>query len=311
MVGRYRFALSKESNEVIIKISHLVMHSSYDTRQPTEHKTAWNHKFASFFTPVKPTEPLYMFLRRIGFYLEYEVETFVCAIIYLERCMAEKKREQINPLTTQNNRVHLRYLNSFNAYRLLMVAILIAQKLWCDDFFNNSSMSQVYEDFITNRELNALEVAFIKNIKFNLWISNSQFNHYTEMLGLAAYPLPRLPVLSAEDERVLEHLQELVEFSHEYLGLIDTHVASTDSDDESNASEYGSNQNRLAVTDKNNPFTVTLPPASPMQPRPITHSRSMLFFNSPEVSPEASPVADVISPVSEAFHPTTWMFQSR
>ena len=60
---------------------------------------------------------------------------------------------------------------------LVLVALMVAQKMWDDKFLNNSDFSTIYP-FFTNEQLNKLELKFLELIQYNTHIKFSTYTKY-------------------------------------------------------------------------------------------------------------------------------------
>lgn len=66
----------------------------------------------------------------------------------------------------------------YNFHRLFATAYLIACKMHCDYYYNNSFSAKVFG--LPMRELNMLEVDFLFSVRFQLAVTPEDFSHYRD-----------------------------------------------------------------------------------------------------------------------------------
>jgi len=134
-----------------------------------------------FHAQRPPNVPIKAYLERIVKYSPCTSETYILALIYIDRII--QKRSDF-------------FITSLNVHRLLITSVLVASKYFDDVFYNNAHYSRV--GGITGREMNALELEFLRLIDFNLNVSLEVFHCYSTELSkhLPKNSVPALPVES-------------------------------------------------------------------------------------------------------------------
>jgi len=69
----------------------------------------------------------------------------------------------------------------FCLFRLVLVAVLVVQKCYNDVFYNNQTIA--YIGGIQLEELNALEIAFLDTLDFDILIREDEFSEYRAKLA--------------------------------------------------------------------------------------------------------------------------------
>ena len=92
------------------------------------------------------------YIHRIHKYGKCSPECFIIALIYIERFQ-------------QKTQTALTY---FNAYRLILIAVMVAAKFRDDVYFSNGYYGNI--GGIPRDEVNALEVLFLSTIEWGLWV---------------------------------------------------------------------------------------------------------------------------------------------
>ncbi|KYQ92968.1 cyclin-related 2 family protein [Tieghemostelium lacteum] len=115
-----------------------------------------------FMPPNKklPTISIKDYLARLMKYSPCSKECFVASLLYMDR------------LTVECGLI----LNSYNIHRILITTVLISTKYMDDIFYNNEFYSQV--GGISLKEMNNLELEFLKLLKFSAFCSVPILNDY-------------------------------------------------------------------------------------------------------------------------------------
>ena len=138
------------------------------------------------------------YLHRISSYAKCSDACFIIALIYIDRLIEMQSV----------------VLTDFNIHRILMTSILLAAKVFEDEYFNNEFYARL--GGVSTAELNSLELTFLKLIGFSGHVTLSIFNAYFDEfrkldnpaikndLGLLQASLPPTPntitrSLSSED----------------------------------------------------------------------------------------------------------------
>jgi len=111
-----------------------------------------------------PSIGILQYLERIHKYASCSTESFILALIYLDR------------LIQRNNFI----LTQLNAHRVIISAVLVAAKFFDDAYYNNAYYAKV--GGVTVSELNSLEVEFLFRINFALHVSPELYRKYHEEL---------------------------------------------------------------------------------------------------------------------------------
>ena len=134
-----------------------------------------NDKQNDIFSGVRiPSISIFDFLMRIIKYTNLEKSTLIIGLIYLDRF-------------TENYK-----LNKWNLHRLLFTSLVIAIKYNEDDSFENNYYSKVCG--ISHQELYTLEVAFVDEVDFDLFVTNEVFEKYEDYLQDYLQQLKKLKV---------------------------------------------------------------------------------------------------------------------
>merc|ERR1719327_2300008 len=98
---------------------------------------------------------------RLHNYIPCSSHCFVYAIIYVDRIL------RVNP--------HFK-LSDLNVHRIFFTALVVASKFYDDEYYSNSWYGRV--GGVNAPELNILEVAFLKLIKFKLVVTPQEYEMY-------------------------------------------------------------------------------------------------------------------------------------
>eukprot|EP00211_Chloroparvula_japonica_P014379 CAMPEP_0119139104 /NCGR_PEP_ID=MMETSP1310-20130426/26886_1 /TAXON_ID=464262 /ORGANISM="Genus nov. species nov., Strain RCC2339" /LENGTH=239 /DNA_ID=CAMNT_0007130363 /DNA_START=104 /DNA_END=823 /DNA_ORIENTATION=- len=119
-----------------------------------------NAKTTRFHCVCTPDISLKKYLKRISRYTDCNVETVVCAVIYVLRV---SRRADIT-------------VTCLNIHRLLITSVVVAMKYVEDECFTNRYMAKV--GGVSLSELNRLETQFLKNLEFSLDITPENFEQF-------------------------------------------------------------------------------------------------------------------------------------
>ena len=88
---------------------------------------------------------------------------------------------------------------------LVLCSLLVAQKIWDDNFIQNIDFAFMYPFFLTH-QINKLEQKFLELIQYNVNVkSNLYAKYYFELRELfknCEYEFPLQPLTKAEEERL-------------------------------------------------------------------------------------------------------------
>lgn len=113
-----------------------------------------------------PGITMFDYLKRISKYSRCSSECVIIALIYLDRYVAAT---QI-PITFRN------------IHRLTITAILVAAKIRDDIYFSNAYYASI--GGVSPPEINALELDFVKTLRWITWVEPSEYNAYHTELGV-------------------------------------------------------------------------------------------------------------------------------
>jgi Cyclin len=118
-----------------------------------------------FHTNRPPKISIKLYLKRLEEYMKCSEETFILALIYLDRITSKEKQLEIN---------------SYCIHRLFLSGLVVAAKFFEDKYYKNSYYSKV--GGISNIELNTLELQFLLLIDFQLYVSDEEYEKYQHTL---------------------------------------------------------------------------------------------------------------------------------
>ena len=113
----------------------------------------------------EPSISLFLYIQRTMRYLPATVDTFIVALIYIDRVLS------FNPEVR---------LTIYNAHRLFITAVLIASKYLDDLFYTNVFFSKV--GGISPHEMNRLEIEFLAAVRFSLYVKLEMFQYYRDII---------------------------------------------------------------------------------------------------------------------------------
>jgi hypothetical protein len=114
------------------------------------------------FDGVKPPPiELQQYIQRLYNYIPCSSHCFVYAIIYVDRILRVNKSFKLSEL---------------NVHRIFFTALVVASKFYDDEYYSNSWYGRV--GGVCAKELNILEVTFLKLIQFRLTVSPQEYEMY-------------------------------------------------------------------------------------------------------------------------------------
>lgn len=93
-------------------------------------------------------------------------DCFILSLIYLDRIANSKSKD---------------YISSFTIHKLFLTGTVIAAKFIDDKFYKNSYYAEV--GGVSNLEMNSLEMAFLQEIDFELFVEKELYDLYVKTLG--------------------------------------------------------------------------------------------------------------------------------
>jgi len=144
-----------------------------------------------FHAPKAPNVPIKAYLERIVKYSPCTSETYILALIYIDRII--QKRCDF-------------FITSLNVHRLLITSVLVASKYFDDVFYNNAHYSRV--GGVPGPEMNSLELEFLRLIDYNLNVSLEVFHSYSNELT-KHIPQNSVPSPSVDSIVQIESIQAL------------------------------------------------------------------------------------------------------
>ncbi|ESW19048.1 hypothetical protein PHAVU_006G092300 [Phaseolus vulgaris] len=129
--------------------------------------TGNNDPVTIFHGSKAPNMSVTQYMERIFKYSNCSTSCFVIAHIYLERFFQKKSG----------------YLTSFNAHRLLITSIMVAAKFLDDKYYSNAYFAKV--GGVSTEEMNRMEIEFLFNLEFRLFVTTELFLKNCEKLDRA------------------------------------------------------------------------------------------------------------------------------
>jgi hypothetical protein len=121
------------------------------------------------FDGVKPPPiDLQQYIQRLYSYIPCSSQCFVYAIIYVDRIL------RVNPRFK---------LSNLNVHRTFFTALVVASKFYDDEYYSNAWYGRV--GGVGTRELNILEVSFMKLIQFRLVVTPKEYEMYLKSVERA------------------------------------------------------------------------------------------------------------------------------
>ena len=121
-----------------------------------------NYAITRFTALSPPNISIRDYLERLYKYSKCSVECLVLALIYIDRFI------QSSNIT----------VNSLTIHRILLTSVVLAAKTFDDNFYTNTHYAKV--GGIPVEELNCLELDFLFNINFSLYVSCEDYQRYHE-----------------------------------------------------------------------------------------------------------------------------------
>ena len=131
-----------------------------------------------------PTISVKDYLLRMVQYAEFEPEILVLGVIYLNVYVSKIKAKvrALQQLPQYPDAWPVPFLHGFNIHRLLAVSMLTAKKFIDDTYFNNQFYSKVFG--VSLSELNQLEINFLYDIDWSLFVTDESFHWYGQFFLL-------------------------------------------------------------------------------------------------------------------------------
>ncbi|CDJ38072.1 Cyclin like protein 3b (Fragment) [Eimeria tenella] len=150
-----------------------------------------------------PATSIAAYIPRLYRHFRCSEEVFVFALIYLDRVIRAN---------------HIR-INALNIHRLVLAASVVGVKFVEDVRYSNRYYARVGGVSLT--ELNRLELAFLKLVKFDLMVSKEEYAVYrsTVLLACPWRPVSSVPQVEAEEQQQQQQ---------HFVGAADTRVGGVD-----------------------------------------------------------------------------------
>jgi hypothetical protein len=130
------------------------------------------------FDGVKPPPiELQEYIQRLYGYIPCSTQCFVYATIYVDRVLRMSPRFKLSDL---------------NVHRTFFTALVIASKFYDDEYYSNSWYGRV--GGVGAKELNILEVSFLKLIQFRLTVTPQEYEMYLTSVERACSDETEVPV---------------------------------------------------------------------------------------------------------------------
>ncbi|CEP09267.1 hypothetical protein [Parasitella parasitica] len=123
-----------------------------------------NYKY--FHARSLPSIDINSYLLRILKYCPCANECFLSLLVYFDR-MSQNK---LDPLR----------IDSYNIHRLIIAGVMISNKFFCDVFYTNARYAKV--GGLPVKELNSLELEFLRMNDYNIYIPLEQLQQYGDQL---------------------------------------------------------------------------------------------------------------------------------
>ena len=121
------------------------------------------------YIPTPEPQTIFDFMADIIILTKMEKEVIVLSLIYIERLIYNTGL----------------LLTSRNWRRILLTSMIIANKIWDDNSFENSHFSQVFANLGIN-EINTLERIFLELINYKVYVKQSEYFKYLMMIKIIA-----------------------------------------------------------------------------------------------------------------------------
>ncbi|XP_027349555.1 cyclin-P3-1 [Abrus precatorius] len=126
--------------------------------------TTKNDPITIFHGSKTPNLSVTQYMERIFKYIHCSPSCFVIAQIYMDRFFQKRGG----------------YLTSFNAHRLLITSVMVAAKFADDEYYSNAYYAKV--GGVSREEMNKMEIEFLFNLEFRLFVTAEVFLQYCEKL---------------------------------------------------------------------------------------------------------------------------------
>ena len=124
-----------------------------------------NQEITVFHASNPPSITIKQYLERIVKYANITPELLTLSLIYLER------------LLKCNTKL---VLSSLSVHRCIITAVVIASKYASDVFYNNTIYARI--GGLPVLELNSLEVEFLHQLKYHLYVSTDLYSYYEDQV---------------------------------------------------------------------------------------------------------------------------------
>ncbi|XP_020213271.1 cyclin-P3-1 [Cajanus cajan] len=111
-----------------------------------------------------PKMSITQYMERILKYSRCSPSCFVIAQIYIDRFFQKRGGS----------------LTSFNAHRLLITSVMLATKFLDDKYYSNAYYAKI--GGVSTEEMNRMEIEFLFNLEFRLFVTTELFMKYCEKL---------------------------------------------------------------------------------------------------------------------------------
>jgi len=192
MVSQKIFKMNAKWRKRLLEALSFVFIKLCERNDPVSHSAARSvcgfNSIGSFPMKIKT------YLFRIANYTNCSNESLIFSLIYIDKLIAKNPRFMV---TSQN--VHL----------LALTSIVIAVKYYDDQFYKNSFYAEV--GGVSCRTLMRLEMLFINEMEFELFVEKSLYSKYRKSLKRAVLnkPLSRLK-LATKSSEVASHIESHV-----------------------------------------------------------------------------------------------------
>ncbi|TKY61488.1 Cyclin-P3-1 protein [Spatholobus suberectus] len=129
--------------------------------------TRKNDPVTIFHGSKAPDLSVTQYMERIFKYCHCSPSCFVIAQIYMDRFFQKRGG----------------HLTSFNAHRLLITSVVVAAKFLDDKYYTNAYYAKV--GGVGTEEMNRMEIEFLFNLEFKLFVTTELFLKYCEKLDRA------------------------------------------------------------------------------------------------------------------------------
>ena len=147
---------------VIIDVLSRVLTQLIDLNKNVTSKQQLITKFQSSYPP---SISILSYLERISKYAKCSPNCFIIALVYIDRL-----------IETRNV-----ILSTLNVHRLLITSIMLATKVYDDEFYKNSYYAKL--GGVSTQEMNSLELEFLGLMNFDFFVSVETFEKYQKELA--------------------------------------------------------------------------------------------------------------------------------